>query len=318
MEKFIGFLLNKKLIIYLFTFLLVLAGVGSLLTFNRELVPTTNLPWIEVNISGGSLPPEEMEEKSTKPIEKELKSVPDIEEFTSNSSTGSVEISVQVSEGKGAEVKQEVQTIVNRLRSSFPRDVVEQLQAANVKQSIGTLKNTGFDTVVEVDRSFKTIQQIGDVTVQTPSGRVYLRQLASVEDMRGKSSDAVYMKDGRPYIMLEVKRSSSGDVITTAAAVQQVIDRINREARGSYNISVVQDGASFIKHAVNNLSRDVAIGGVLAIVIRGSGTGPASPGQNSAAGPGPVCRGAAAFPPGKNRYGTHGGRVLCTGQTDHA
>jgi HAE1 family hydrophobic/amphiphilic exporter-1 len=148
-----------------------------------------------------------------------------------------------------------------------PRDVVEQLQGANVKQSIGTLKNKGFDTVIEVDRSFQTIQQIGDVTVQTPSGRVFLRQIASVEDMRGKSADAVYIKNGQPYIMLEVKRSSSSDVITTAAAVQQVIDRINQEARGRYNISVVQDGASFIKHAVSNLSRDVAIGGALAIVV---------------------------------------------------
>lgn len=345
-EKLIHYFLGKKLIVYLLTFLIVVAGAGSLLSFNRELVPKTNLPWVEISVWGGSLPSEEMEEKVTKPIEKELKSIAEIEEFTSSSKTGSVRISVQAREGKGEEVKQEVQSIVDRLRSGFPRDaknvdvrqadygdeflmllalsgddlptllnlantvikdrieavndvkdvevettnvsnkimitldpekmaayqltprqVIDQLQSSNVRQAIGTLKNPGFDTVIEVDRSFKSIQQIGEVPVQTPSGQVMLRQVANVQDLRGGSADAVFIRDGSPYIMMVVNRAAGSDVINTAAAVQQEIDRINQEARGGYEISKVQDGATFIQHAVTNLSRDVIIGGTLAIVI---------------------------------------------------
>lgn len=56
MEKLILFLLKRRLIVYLFTFLLVLAGLGSLFSFNVELLPKTNFPSIFVNVSGGALP----------------------------------------------------------------------------------------------------------------------------------------------------------------------------------------------------------------------------------------------------------------------
>lgn len=334
------------MIIYLLTILIIIAGVGSLLSFNRELVPETNLPWVNVRVSGGSLPPEEMEERVTKPIEKELKSVAEITEFNSTTRTGYVGISIQARENKGAEVKQEAQTIVNRLRNGFPAevdhvdvsqadygtdflmmlalagddlpvllnlannviserieavenvksvdvstgnvsnkvlitldpkklvlyrltpgDVIDQLKAANVRQSIGSLNNAGFETVIEVDRSFKTVEQIGDVPIKTAAGNVSLRNLAMLEDLRGVSSDAVYMQNGRPYIMIMVNRAADSDVIKTAAAVQQVLDQINLEAQGNYRITVVQNAATFINNSVTNLSRHVMIGGMLAIII---------------------------------------------------
>ncbi|ATW26595.1 efflux RND transporter permease subunit [Candidatus Formimonas warabiya] len=346
MEKFIGFFLNRKLIVYLLTVLIIIAGVSSLFSFKREMVPETNFPWIEINISGGSLPPEEMEEKVTKPIEKELRSIATIEEYNSSSWTGGVSISVQAQEGKGEEATQEVQTAVNRLRNSFPSviknvnvvqanygddflmelalcgndlpvlfnlantvmkdrieavenvkrvdisadnvgnkicltlhpeeialyqltpaDVIAQLQAANVKQAIGTLKNEGFDTVIEIDNSFKTIQQIGDVAIQTKTGQVALRQLADIQDLRGKSADAVYLKNGVPYIFLNISKAADCDMIKTAAAVYQVIDQLNRESQGQYTLDVIMDGSTFIKTSVSNLSHNVLIGAVLAILI---------------------------------------------------
>lgn len=346
MEKLINYVLGKKIIIYLLTVLIIIGGLGSLFSFNRELVPESNMPWINLSVSGGSLPPEEMEEQVTKPLEKEIKSLADVMEFSSTTRTGHVNISIQAREGQGAEVKQSVQTIVNRLRNGFPSqvenvdviqadlggdtilmlalsgdelpvllnlannvisdrieavenvkeveimtgnvdtkilinmdpqklalyrmtpgEVVDQLRAANVRQSIGSLKNPGFETVIEVDRSFKTVEQIGDVPVKTPVGNVALRKLAVLEDLRGGSSDAVFMKNGQQYIMMMVNRAADSDVIKTAAAVEQVIDQINQESGGNYQITVVIDGASFISNAVGNLSRHVMIGGLLAVII---------------------------------------------------
>lgn len=346
MEKFINFFLNRKLLVYLLTFLIIIAGISSLLAFKRELVPETNFPWVQISVSGGSLPPEEMEEKVTKPIEKELRSIASIEKYDSSSWTGGVSISVQAQEGKGEEATREVQTAVNRLRNNFPSviknvnvvqanygddflmelalcgndlpvlfnlantvikdrieavenvkkveiyannvgneicltlhpeeialyqltpaDVIEQLQTANVKQAIGTLKNGGFDTVIEVDRSFKTVQQIGDVPIQTARGQVALRQLADIQDQRGKSADAIYLKNGVPYIVLDVEKAADSDVIKTAAAVHEVMDQLNRESQGQYTLDVIMDGSTFIKSSISNLSRNVMIGAILAILI---------------------------------------------------
>ncbi|KMZ41153.1 MULTISPECIES: efflux RND transporter permease subunit [Bacillales] len=346
MNKMILFLLKRQLIVYLFTFLLVIAGLGSLFSFNIELVPKTNFPDINVRISGGALPPEEMEEKVTKKVEQELKSINDIKKYSSSTSAGHVRINISANEGKGEQVKQDVQNAVNRLRNGFPKAVntvdifqsnmgsdqmidfavvgaepktmlslaktsikdrieevegvkeviveeksfenkitisflpqrmnayqttpaaiISQLQDTNWKQGIGTLENTGFDTVVMIDNTYQTPQEIEALPIDTPKGTVSLNQLAQIEDLRGKVKDFVALTNGSVFIQLSVTRADGYDLITTQKNVEEVVHKMNTEANGKYTIKVMFEGASFVEHAVSNLSRDVMIGGALAIII---------------------------------------------------
>lgn len=346
MNKMILFLLKRRLIVYLFTFLIVIAGIGSLFSFNVELVPKTNFPVLSVNISGGSIPPEEMEDKITKKIEQELKSIAEIKEYSSTTGSGSVNIRITAEEGKGDKVKTDVQNAVNRLRNGFPKsvdrvevnqmnfgddalidyalvgadpqamlslakttikdrieavpgvkeveisdrsfekqiavtlrpellsayrttpaEVISQLQETNWKQAVGTLENTGFDTVVMVDDTYSTVQEMAELPIETPNGIVTLNQLATVEDLRGKVKDSVALTDGSVFIHMSVKRAEGSDLITTQGKVENVVREINAEANGQYQMKVMVEAVSYIQHAVTNLSRDVMIGGALAIII---------------------------------------------------
>ncbi|CAI8774357.1 Cation/multidrug efflux pump [Brevibacillus sp. IT-7CA2] len=346
MDKVILFLLKRKVILYLCTFLIVLTGIGALFSFNVELVPKTNLPWIEVNISGGALPPEEMVEKVTKKIEQELKSVAGIKSFSSKTGTGFSGISILAEDGEGEKVKQETQNIVNRLRNEFPKvvdtvtvtqtnlgdedlidyamvgadtqtmltllkttikdriesvpgvkevvvsedgfenkvaitfrperltayrttaaDVVGQLQGANWKKAVGILENPGFDTVVMIDNSLKNVEEFKAILIKTPKGKVALEQLATVSDLRGSVKDAISMTEGNLFVQISVKRAAGSDLITTQKKVEEVVRQINDEAGGNYELRVMFESVSFIKKAITNLSRDVVIGGILAILV---------------------------------------------------
>ncbi|TQR36696.1 efflux RND transporter permease subunit [Brevibacillus brevis] len=346
MDKVILFLLKRKVILYLCTFLIVLTGIGALFSFHVELVPKTNLPWIEVNISGGALPPEEMVEKVTKKIEQELKSVAGIKNFSSKTGTGFSGISILAEDGEGEKVKQETQNIVNRLRNEFPKvvdtvtvtqtnlgdedlidyaivgadtqtmltllkttikdriesvpgvkevvvsedgfenkvaitfrperlttyrttpaDVVGQLQGTNWKKAVGILENPGFDTVVMIDNSLKNVEEFKSILIKTPKGKVALEQLASVSDLRGSVKDAISMTEGNLFVQMSVKRAAGSDLITTQKKVEEVVRQINEEAGGSYELRVMFESVSFIKKAITNLSRDVVIGGILAILV---------------------------------------------------
>lgn len=346
MDKVILFLLKRKVILYLCTFLIVLTGIGALFSFHVELVPKTNLPWIEVNISGGALPPEEMVEKVTKKIEQELKSLAGIKNFSSKTGTGFSGISILAEDGEGEKVKQETQNIVNRLRNEFPKvvdtvtvtqtnlgdedlidyamvgadtqtmltllkttikdriesvpgvkevvvsedgfenkvaitfrperltayrttaaDVVGQLQGANWKKAVGILENPGFDTVVMIDNSLKNVEEFKAILIKTPKGKVALEQLATVSDLRGSVKDAISMTEGNLFVQISVKRAAGSDLITTQKKVEEVVRQINDEGGGNYELRVMFESVSFIKKAITNLSRDVVIGGILAILV---------------------------------------------------
>lgn len=346
MTRTILFLLKRRLIVYLITSLIVIAGLGSLFSFPIELVPKTNLPWIVLNISGGSLPPEEMEERVTKKVEQELKALVEIKEFSSTTSMGRVRIMIVAQEGQGERVKQEVQAIANRLRNDFPAGVdtidvrqdnlgtealvdyalvgsdpqtmlnlakttikerieavpgvrevvipdsdtqakiavtflperlnayqmtpagvIDQLRTSNWKQAVGTLENTGFDTVVMFDQTYSTVPEIKQLLIDTPKGSVPLAQLAAVEDLRGVEQDFTRLTDGQVFVYLSLARAEGSDLIETQAKVEEVVRQINAEANGQYELRVMIEAASFINNAVSNLSRDVVLGGVLAIAI---------------------------------------------------
>jgi|GEM_PF-642797 len=346
MERLIQFFLKQKLVVYLCIFLIVIAGVGSLLSFKVSFVPKTNLPWISVNVNGGALPPEEMEEKVTNKIEQDLKGISDIKEYSSSSRTGAVSIDIIAKDGRGTEVKQKVESIVNRHRNSFPKEVtrveieqanygdeeminiavvgtepqtllnlaktsikerieavpgvkeakvfennfenkitvtlhpekliayqitpqevIGQLESANWKQAVGTLENAGFNTVVEIDNTFTSIQEISGVTIQTSRGNIALGELANVEDMRGKNTDTLELFAGKPYVHISVKRTEESDVITTQKKVEAVMADINEEAQGAYKLETMYESASFIENSIKNLSSEVIIGGLLAIIV---------------------------------------------------
>lgn len=346
MIRLVLFLLKRRLIVYLITFLIVLAGIGSLFTFNIELVPKSNFPWLTVHAIGGALPPEEMEEKVTKKIEQELKSISGIKEYSSNTSTGRSSIQIIAEEGQGERVKQEVQNAVNRVRNDFPKvvdtidvnqenlgddalidyalvgadpqamlslakttikdrieavpgvkeveisdrsfenkiaitllpeqlnayqttpaQVIGQLQQTNWKQAVGSLENVGFDTVVMIDHTYSSVQEMNQLTIDTPRGMVALSQLARIEDLRGQVKDSVALTNGGVFIYLSVKRSDGSDLITTQGEVEKVVQQINAEASGQYELKVMVEAVSMIKHAVSNLSRELMIGGALAILI---------------------------------------------------
>ncbi|WP_139489109.1 efflux RND transporter permease subunit [Brevibacillus dissolubilis] len=347
MEAILNFFMRRKLIVYLLTFMLIFAGIGAFLSFKVYLVPKTNLPYLGITVSGGTLPPEEMEEKITDKIEKEIKGLPEIKEFTSTSSTGYVDIQIQANDGQGIEAKQKIESVVNRLRNDFPeqityvdviqydfgdeeliayaltgvdphanlalantklkdrleaiegvkkvevdegslsnqvtiifqperlaaysispQDVVDQLRDTNWKQALGTLSNDGYNTVVEVDNTLHNITELNQVPIETPQGTISLSQLAVVEDNRGTDNEkSVALYQGKPFIFLQVKRNADAEIIPTQRLVEQEVAAINAEANGMYQLDTVYETASFVQHAVSNLSRDVSIGGALAVII---------------------------------------------------
>ncbi|MCI1692873.1 efflux RND transporter permease subunit [Aneurinibacillus aneurinilyticus] len=123
MERFIEFCLQHKLIVYLLTFFILFAGTASIFTFKRELMPKRNYPWITVNVSGASIPAEEMEDKVTNPVEKEINSLSNIKNYQSTTTPGNAQVRVEAEDGKGEQVKQDIESAVNRLRNTFPKTV---------------------------------------------------------------------------------------------------------------------------------------------------------------------------------------------------
>lgn len=78
MKKFFNFIIHEKLLINLFIFVFVMAGVTSLLSLHRQSIPDVSIDMVSITTVYPGASPEDTEELISIPIEKKLRSVSDI------------------------------------------------------------------------------------------------------------------------------------------------------------------------------------------------------------------------------------------------
>ncbi len=110
MITIIKYLIDRKLLVNLMVFLLIISGLISLLRLNREAFPDVNFDMVSITTIYPGASPEELEQLVTIPLEKRLKEVGDIDKVRSYN-IENVSVIVVYIEDEAADKKQTVQDI---------------------------------------------------------------------------------------------------------------------------------------------------------------------------------------------------------------
>lgn len=71
--KFFRLFVNNKVVIYIFTFIIVLAGISAYVSLPRESSPSIEIPYVFISTVYVGVSPEEIEKLVTMEIEKQVK-----------------------------------------------------------------------------------------------------------------------------------------------------------------------------------------------------------------------------------------------------
>jgi multidrug efflux pump subunit AcrB len=122
--------------VYIFTFVIVLAGTMVYRSLPKEQFPDIIIPNIYVSTIYPGTSPEDMETLITKPIEKELKSVSGVKKVTSTSIQDFSAVLVEFNAGENVAIaKQRVTDAVDRAKNELPDDLDKDPQIAEVEFS---------------------------------------------------------------------------------------------------------------------------------------------------------------------------------------
>lgn len=122
--------------VYIFTFIITLAGVMVYNSLPKEQFPDIVIPNIYVSTIYPGTSPEDMENLITKPVEKELKSVTGVKKVTSTSIQDFSAVLVEFDAGvEVAVAKQRVTDAVDRAKNELPDDLDKDPQIQEVEFS---------------------------------------------------------------------------------------------------------------------------------------------------------------------------------------
>ncbi len=128
--------IDNKTSIYVLAFLISILGLMNYYFIPKEQFPQVVIPYIIVNTPYPGTSPEDIENLVTRPIEKQLKSISDVKNVTSNSVPDFSSIVVEFDPDISIEdAKQRVRDAVDKSKTDLPNDLPDQPQILDIDLS---------------------------------------------------------------------------------------------------------------------------------------------------------------------------------------
>ena len=111
------------------------------------------------------------------------------------------------------------------------------------------------------------MEQIENTIIRLPrGGTVRLKEIATVREEYKRVTE-ITKASGKPSLSFDIQKKSDGNTIKVSDELFRSIEDINVLLPDEIKVEVVYDLSIFIRQSVDNVLRNLMIGGVLATLI---------------------------------------------------
>lgn len=150
----------------------------------------------------------------------------------------------------------------------YQEDVIQSVQQMNMNASIGEIENENNELALRWDTTFETVEDIEDIPIQTSEGLKSLTDIASVKEKTSEQTQIAWKNGNSDFILVQIGRTNDVTQIDMAEAVRGEIEKLKQEGLpGELKIEEIAAQADYVSNAVDGVSGNILIGGIIAIVV---------------------------------------------------
>lgn len=149
-----------------------------------------------------------------------------------------------------------------------PRHVETAIQA-ELKGTTGGSVSNGKGTIqLEMPRQIEKIEDLNQVIIPTPSGKiVHLSDIAQVDWAPKSGMNEIFKSSGSPSLILWASPRPGGNVKRMSEQIIEMVNRSLKDLPKDIHSRVLVDPSFFIRSAVQNVFQEVIIAALLAVVV---------------------------------------------------
>jgi HAE1 family hydrophobic/amphiphilic exporter-1 len=168
-------------------------------------------------------------------------------------------------------LEDEVQVLIDDQRLAQLRlsvnQVVERLRQENVNISGGRIEEGSQRYLVRTVNQFTGLEQMRELLVANLDGvPIKLRDVASVEQSF-KEREAIIRLGGKEAVEIALYKEGDANTVAVADGVQRALQRLKPALPANSDLRVVENQATFIRAALDEVKFEALVGGSLAILI---------------------------------------------------
>ncbi|MFD2042999.1 efflux RND transporter permease subunit [Ornithinibacillus salinisoli] len=146
--------------------------------------------------------------------------------------------------------------------------VIAVIQDTNTEATLGQLTEEEAEPSLRWQSQLNSVEEVEQIQILTPTGFIDLEEVASVSMQPLASSTYVWKNGTKDFIFIQVGRSANTTQIELAEAVRAEIADIRDEGLVSeFELNEMVAQADYIEDSIDGVSKNIVIGGILAIVI---------------------------------------------------
>ncbi len=171
--------------------------------------------------------------------------------------------------GRDAEVHVEFDPVKLALHGISLRQIADRIRAEVGDMSGGTISEGKREYTIRSLSPFRTPEDLGGMIVKTtPSGSVYLRDLAQVKIGYNDQGSSVLAKEGVAMVM-PIYKEPGANVLQITENVNRTFDRLNEGILKSNGLIMkrLSDPAYYINSAIDLVLQNIYVGGILAMLV---------------------------------------------------
>ncbi|HUZ78496.1 MAG TPA: efflux RND transporter permease subunit [Chloroflexota bacterium] len=202
---------------------------------------TNSIPVLVVSLSG-SQPLSQLQQVATNRLQTTLQGIAGVG-------------SVSVNGGSSREIQVKVNMSALQARGIGLNTLQQALQAEQIEVPAGTLTSATKDVNVLLNGLVSSPAQLGQIIVaQTPTGPVYLRDVATVDDTL-KQAQVIARVNGRPAVTLTVTKLASANTIQVSQAVQREMAQLQPTLPQGMKLDTVFNAADYTQQSFNTIQK---------------------------------------------------------------
>ncbi len=154
------------------------------------------------------------------------------------------------------------------------QDVVDAIAQQNLITPMGTEKIGGFEYIVALNDSPKSIDELNDLPLRQVDGAtVYVRDVAQVHDGSPPQTNMVRV-DGANAVLMTILKSGSVSTLDVINGVKALLPKLRQSLPQSLRLEAVGDQSTFVKSAVSSVMFEgvvaAALTGLMILIFLGS------------------------------------------------
>lgn len=175
--------------------------------------------------------------------------------------------SVAIEGGKEREILVEVDDTLLSAYQLTPGQILQAISQENQAVSGGHLLRGGQELQLRIDGQFETLDDLKKTLIPLPlGGFVRLEEVAVIEETFKKSTTLSYV-NGEPALVFSILKESDANTVAVADEVFKALDGIEKSLPDGVRVNVIFDTSQFIRDAIDNVVKNMLIGGLLAVLV---------------------------------------------------